>query len=130
MAGPAVGLAAIAAIGSSTASIAKADEVLKFRITTHVTSVQNLDVGDADGHTLGVARFSGLALFPDGSVNIAYFSCGNDYTKGARQFWCYFNLTMKDGSTLWWKGTGQAVPQGAETFIREFPISVLKRLDD
>ena len=39
---------------------ARADEVLKFRSVMHATSAQALDVGDVDGHALGLARVSGL----------------------------------------------------------------------
>jgi hypothetical protein len=32
----------------------------------------------------------------------------------------------QDGSALWWKGTGQATPEGATTTFPEFPVSVLR----
>ena len=38
-------------------------ETLNFRLVTHVTSVQSLDIGDVDGHAASLARFSGLAFF-------------------------------------------------------------------
>ena len=49
-------------------------ETLNFRIVTHVTSVQSLDIGDVDGHVASLARFSGLAFFPDGTVCTVSFA--------------------------------------------------------
>jgi hypothetical protein len=104
---------------------ARADETLKFRLVMHVTAVQTQEVGDVDGHVLGVGRYSGLATFPDGSVGTASISFGNEGIKGDGTFFSYFNLTLKDGSTLWWKGTGLTKPEGKTTIFPEFPVSVL-----
>lgn len=59
-------------------SSASADEVLSFHLVTHASSVQSLEVGDAEGHVLELARQSGLALFPDGSVGTSYYAATND----------------------------------------------------
>jgi hypothetical protein len=45
---------------------ARADETLKFREVLHATFAQTQDIGDIDGHAAGLARFSGIASFPDG----------------------------------------------------------------
>src|SRR6266851_857953 len=47
------------------------DEVLKFRIVSHIASVQIANVGDVEGHALSVARQEGLAFLSDGSVGAA-----------------------------------------------------------
>jgi hypothetical protein len=47
-----LGLTAVGVIGFSAGNIARADEVVKFRIIMHATSVQTQDVGDVDGHTM------------------------------------------------------------------------------
>jgi hypothetical protein len=106
-------------------SIARADEVLKFRVFAHANAVQTQDVGDVDGHTMAVNRFSGLASFPDGSVDTINFTGTNDYTKGAGTNLTYWNLTLKDGSVLWYKLTGTAKIEGTTTIFPEAPISVL-----
>ena len=62
---------------------------------------------------------------PDGSVGAVKFTFTDDYTKGTGTFSTYFNITLKDGSTLWWKGTGQGKPDGTTTIFPEFPITVL-----
>jgi hypothetical protein len=113
-------------IGSFAQSIvARADEVVKFRMITHATSVQSQDVGDVDGHIVAVGRYSGLATFPDDSVGTASFTFTIDYINGAGTFLSYYNVMLKDGSSLWWKGTGQAKPEGTATVYPEHPISVL-----
>jgi hypothetical protein len=118
-------LMAVGVIGFIAGSIARADEVVKFRIIAHATSIQTQDVGDVDGHTMAVGRYSGLASFPDGSVGTANFTFTSDYIKGAGTFLTYNNVTLKDGSALWWKGTGTGKPEGTTAIFPEFPISVL-----
>jgi hypothetical protein len=117
-------MTAVGVICFCAVNIARADEVLKFRIAMHATSVQSQEVGDVDEHTMYVGHFSGLGLFPDGSVGTAHFTFTADYTKGAGTFLTYFNVTLQDGSA-WWKGTGQGKPEGATTIFPEFPVSVL-----
>jgi len=70
---------------------------------------------------LSVGRFSGLASFPDGSVGTTYFTSATDYIKGAGTFSVYHNLTLKDGSELWYKVTGTAKPEGTTTIFLEAP---------
>jgi hypothetical protein len=119
-------MTAVGVIGLCADTIARADEVLKFRMFTHATSVQTQEVGDVDGHVLVLGRYSGLALFPDGSVGTANFTFTSDYIKGAGAYSTYFNVTLKDGSTLWIKGAGQAKPDGTMTVFPEAPVSVLR----
>jgi hypothetical protein len=107
-----LGLTGVGVICFGAANIAKADESVKFRIVMHATSNQTQDVGDVDGHTMSLSHFSGLALFPDGSVGTANFTFTGDYIRGTGTFLTYFKVTLKDGSTLWWKGTGEGKPNG------------------
>jgi hypothetical protein len=60
-------------------------------------------LGDVDGHLISVGRFSGLASFPDGTVGTTYFVFVTDYIKGSGTFWTHNNLTLNDGSVLWYK---------------------------
>jgi hypothetical protein len=118
--------AAITAFAFFAASIARADETMNIHVVTHATSAQFQEVGDVDGHALGLARQSGLALFADGSVGTTYFTATNDYTKGAGTYIAYYNLTLKDGSVLWFKVTGSAKPDDTTTIFPEAPVSVLR----
>jgi hypothetical protein len=106
-------------------SNARADETVKFRVFMHATSVQTLEVGDVDGHVLGLARYSGLASFPDGTVGTSFLTSTNDYVKGAGTNSTYYNVTLKDGSVLWYKASGTAKPDGTTTIFPEGPVSVL-----
>jgi hypothetical protein len=106
-------------------SIASADEVLKFRTIAHLNAVQTQDVGDVDGHTMSVGRYSGLASFPDGSVGTTNFTFTTDYIKGSGTFSTYYILTLKDGSILRYKQTGSAKLEGTTTIFPEAALSVL-----
>ena len=106
-------------------SDARADETLKFRAIMHAISVQSQDVGDVDGHALSVARISGLASFPDGSVGTIYLTAANDYIKGTGTNLAYYKLTLKDGSVLWLKVTGTAKVDGTTTNFPGAPVSIL-----
>jgi hypothetical protein len=106
-------------------STARADEVLKFRIIAHLTAIQTQDVGDVDGHTLSVVRYSGLASFPDGSVGTVNFTGTADYIKGSGTNLVYYNLSLKDGSVVRYRAAGTAKLEGTTTIFPDAPISVL-----
>jgi hypothetical protein len=110
-------LSAAALLCLGAFSNAHADETVKFRATMHAISVQSQDIGDVDGHTAGLARFSGLASFPDGTVGTSYFTTTTDYIKGSGVFSVYQNLTLNDGSVLWFKTAGTATVDGTTTLL-------------
>jgi hypothetical protein len=91
---------AVGVIGFCASSIARADEVLKFRMFVHATSVQSQEVPDVDGHVLYVGRYSGLASFSDESVGPGNLTFTADYVKGAGTFSTYFSVSPNN-STLW-----------------------------
>jgi hypothetical protein len=97
---------------------AKADETLKYRAILHGTSVQAQDVGDVDGHIVNLARFSGITEFPDGSTGTGYFIAVGDYTKGSGPAFSYNNLTLEDGSVLWFKVTQMTKLEGTKSLFR------------
>jgi len=107
-------------------SNARADETLKFRVVMHATSAQTQEVGDVDGHVLGLAHYSGLASLADGSVGTANFTATTDFIKGTGTYSVYYNLTFKDGSTLSYKAIGPAKLDGTITNFPEAPVSVLR----
>jgi hypothetical protein len=96
-----------------------ADEALKFRAITHLTSVQSQDVGDVDGHAMSLVRPSGIAWLPDGSIGATYFTTITDYVKGSGEIVrVYQNVTFEDGSQLWFKTTGSAAVEGTKTDLK------------
>jgi hypothetical protein len=108
-------LATLAFVGTIRAAHA---EDLEFRAVMHVTSAQPQDVGDVDGHVLGLVRASGIASFQDGSTATAFFIAQTDYTKGAGTNATYNNLTFDDGSVLWYKTAGTATVDGNRTIFK------------
>jgi hypothetical protein len=116
---------AVGVIGFCASSIARADEVVKFRMFLHATAVQSQEVADVDGHVLYVGRYSGLASFSDGSVGPATLTFTADYVKGAGTFSTYFSVTPSKDSTLWIKAAGTGKPEGATTVFPEAPATVL-----
>jgi hypothetical protein len=96
-----------------------ADETLKMRSVYHVIAVQTEALGDVDGHTMSVVRGSGVVLLPDGGGGApSYFVSTTDYIKGNGPFTYYADIAFSDGSTLWFKGNGQAVVKGNETELK------------
>ena len=91
------------------------DGTLEFRMITHVTSAQSLEVGDVDGHVASLSRFSGLAFLPDGAVGTVHFVSLSDYTNGAGTFTLFPILAFDDGSALWLKSTGTGTVDGTKT---------------
>jgi hypothetical protein len=108
-------------------SSARADETVKFRLMMHATSVQTQEVGDVDGHVVGVGRYSGLVSFSDGSVGTANFTFSNDYIKGNGTYTTYYHVSFRDGSTITYKITNApARLDGSVTNFPEAPISILR----
>jgi hypothetical protein len=121
-----IALTAVALFCLGAASNARADETLKYRSFTHATNVQTIDVGDVDGHLLGVNHQSGIASFPDGSVATTYFTAVTDYTKGSGPVLVtYNNVTFEDGSVLWLKSVATAVADGTKTNITKGTLTVV-----
>jgi hypothetical protein len=110
-------LAALAFVGFGAVGAAQAED-LEFRAVMHLTSAQTQDVGDAEGHILGLVRASGIASFQDGSTATTYFIAQTDYTKGAGTNTTYNNLTFDDGSVLWYKTAGTATVDGNRTIFK------------
>jgi hypothetical protein len=89
---------------------AKADETLKWRHVQHTTSVQTLQVGDVNGHSLNLFRLVGIAFFPDSSTGKTLV-VGTSDVLGGSAVNGYYTLNFDDGSALWFKYTG-AVKSG------------------
>jgi hypothetical protein len=111
-------LAALALVGLGALRPAHADENIELRAVMHATSVQTQDVGDVDGHVVGLIRISGIASFQDGSTatvsTVTYF----DYVKGSGTNSSYSNISFDDGSVLWLKLNGSGTLQGTRTILR------------
>ena len=121
-------LSTMAALCLGAFSNARADETLKFRVVMHATSAQTQEVGDVDGHVLGLAHYSGLASLADGSVGTANLTATSEYgehVKGVGTFHTYFSVTPAKDSTLWIKVDGTAKPEGTTAVFPEAPAIVV-----
>jgi hypothetical protein len=90
-------------------------ETLTVRMVTHVAWAQSEEIGDVDGHEASLARFTGLAFFPDHTVGEVRFVAATDYTNGVGTFTLYPILSFDDGSVLRLKSVGTAAVDGAKT---------------
>jgi hypothetical protein len=110
------GIAAIAAI---LATAAMADEAMKFRIIAHGISVNSQEIGDVDGHVIGMARFAGLATFPDGRIGQTSFVSVSDFVKGSGRIMpVYMSVTLDDGSVLWLTNTNDVKVEGPRANVK------------
>jgi hypothetical protein len=116
---------AIGVIGFCASSIARADEVLKFRMFVHATSAQVQDVGDVDGHILVLSHYAGQVAFSDGSVGTGNFTATSDFIKGVGTYHTYFSVSPSKDSTLWIKVDGTAKPEGTTAVFPEAPAIVV-----
>jgi hypothetical protein len=86
---------------------AKADETLKFRVAQHFTSNQTQQVGDVNGHIMGLSRVPGIVFFSDGSIGtsvvIGTFDVVNPGEGGTANG--YEIINFNDGSELFLKYT-------------------------
>jgi hypothetical protein len=103
---------------------ARADETLKYRAVMHGVSVQPQEVGDVEGHALTLVRFSGITEFPDGTTGTGYFVGFADYTRGAGKGFTYTNLTLEDGSVLWFTQDQKTSVSGTKS-IFEGTVTVI-----
>ena len=118
MSKPIVAFLAMLTLAGVTAVRSAQAEDLEFREVMHATSVQTQDIGDVEGHVVGIVRFSGIASFQDGSTALASFVAQTDYVKGAGTNSTYSNLTFDDGSVLWYRANGTAAPDGPRTLFK------------
>jgi hypothetical protein len=108
----------------SFGAAAKADETLKYRAVMHGVSVQPQEAGDVEGHALTLVRFSGITEFSDGTTGTGYFVGLADYTKGAGKGFTYTNLTLEDGSVLWFTQDQKTSVSGTKS-IFEGTVTVI-----
>jgi hypothetical protein len=90
----------------------KADEAVKWRQVQHSTSIQTLEVGDVNGHTLNIFRLAGIVFFADGSTGTSVVLGTSDVVNGSGSANGYGFITFSDGSELWTKWTGDGKPSG------------------
>ena len=103
-------------VGSATQAVA---ETTKYKLTSYITYIENLPVGDTAGHVLSVSSRKGLALFENGEVAIYTNWSTLDFIKGNGSVQGYSILTYPDGSTTVHKIQG-TIEAGIQKLTGEF----------
>jgi len=85
-------------------------KTMNYRLSTYLSNVEVLPVGDAEGHLLGLFSRKGLASFENGEVATFTNWGTQDATKGRGTFDYYVMLTFDDNSTTVAKGQGTFEP--------------------
>jgi hypothetical protein len=93
-----------------------ADETLKVRTSLHYVKAEAYSVGDMDGHAMLIGYATGIASFTDGSVGTTTLTTYGDYIKGSGAIpLLNSSITTSDGSTVWFKASGETVNKGARS---------------
>ena len=87
-------------------------EELKWKVTSYISNIQNIPVGDEEGHRLAVFERRGAVIFEDGETAALVGTGTTDATKDGQGGSSYYQFTFKDGSTIWskWQFTGKLPP--------------------
>lgn len=116
----------LAAAGLPLGGLASASaEELSYRGITHNVAANVQPVGDAEGHVIGVAKFSGLAFVADGRVATTQYVVTFDYVGGNGPWQAYHTLAFDDGSTLWMKVDGTSTTEGNKTALAVVETTVI-----
>lgn len=92
---------------------AAAQETLNYEVVVHTTEVHTVPVPARD-RQVGVAAFSGLAIFDDGRIASHRYAGGFDFLAGSGRFHGYALWAFEDGSQLGssYVGEATATPAG------------------
>jgi hypothetical protein len=99
-------LTSVMLLGVGANRSASADETLKWRHVQHNASVQSLNVGDVNGHSLFLYQLPGIAFFPDGSLGSTMVVGTSDLMNGSGTNSGYAILNFSDGSAAFMKYSG------------------------
>ncbi len=93
----------------SATAVNAEEKTLIWKAVAHNKEVKVIKVGDIEGHIMGVAKFSGLAIFDSGEVGGTGYTVNFDYTNGSGPFNGHAALAFDDGSRLWMSYEGSSV---------------------
>lgn len=94
---------------------------LDYQAVMHVRESHSIAVLDDSAHSVGVAEFRGLAIFPDHGVAVHRYEGWFDLTEGAGRFHGYALWQFEDGAELRasYAGVAEAASHGGITFRAE-----------
>lgn len=82
---------------------------LNFKLTHQIIETQAYDIGDIVGHSIGVAKGTGLGYFEDEGVAVLTAFFIFDYTNGSGNFDGYYAIEMADGSEITMYADGKSI---------------------
>ena len=103
-----------------------AAEEMKWHHSHHISKAETVDVGDAPGHVVGVARATGVGFFDAGEVATLVASGTFDYREGAGKTEGYVGYTFEDGSTFFLRYNAVTTPDSGgagSSFKGEFSFT-------
>ena len=114
-----IGLLLIASLLWISVSQAWAEN-MTFRVSAHIIELERIQVGDVEGHFLGLVSRRGLAFLKNGEIAIyqGWETYDSDTSKGERLVQGYAQYRYKAGSTnvIRYRGTATAA-QGGKTWL-------------
>ena len=81
-------------------------ETMNFKIYNWQTKIENVPLGDADGHEVGVELRSALYVLENGEVAATKIISTYDLIKGSGPYKNYITMNFEDGSTVILKSEG------------------------
>ena len=107
------------------AAPARAEQMtLDYQAVMHVRSSDSFKVLDDENHIIGIAKFRGLAIFPDDIVVVHRYEGWFDLIRGSGKFHGHALWTFDDGSKL------QAAYDGVAKASRDGSIAVSANFRD
>ncbi len=89
------------------APTARAEQVIRFKVVSHITQVHLLHVADSKKHIMGVYEHRGVALFPDGQAAAFEDQGSFDMYEPEGSHLGYVKLSFNDGSWIVFKYQGE-----------------------
>ncbi|MCB1715743.1 MAG: hypothetical protein KDK04_15620 [Candidatus Competibacteraceae bacterium] len=96
-----------------------AEETLEFRLITMTVSETSLDAPNIEGHSVGSAKYTGVAVFNDGRIAHKQFVGIGDHRGAEGNFWGYSTYTFLNGDSLSLKYTGG---WGSDGFVGNYEV--------
>ena len=98
-------------MGFSTSANA---ETMKFKIYNWQTKIEDIPVGDAEGHSVGVELRSAFYVFENGELANTKIVSSYDLVKAAGAYKNYITMNFEDGSIIIVKSEGMVGVPSAE----------------
>ncbi len=93
-------------------SVEAKEQTMKFRLVTTLVSSSFDDVPNWEGHSVGVAKYAGVAVFEDGRIAFKDFVLTMERAENEGTYSGYSTYTFQNGDSLMLKFKGVYTPNG------------------